>query len=105
MGNCPGFFMKKQAFDASIAYIDPANCGSTVGWTITTGYAGFLNGTIKLSDCNRSIEWSFDLNDRDGVKAAERKLQMAIAMLTRFRDRIPAARRWKQEMRRRGKRK
>lgn len=67
-------------------FIDPENCGSSVGYYITTSeytpkdqktqYS--LNGTVVLADCSHKIDWVFDIGNLD-------KIDAAIAMLQEFR--------------------
>ena len=65
-------------------FIDPENCGSSVGYYITTAeytpkneptqYS--LSSTVVLADCSHKIDWSFDSVD---------KIDAAIDMLKEFR--------------------
>jgi hypothetical protein len=68
-------------------YISPEDCGSGVGYHITTsewkdqktGKTEYsLSASVKLSDCNRMIDWDF----RDD---GEEKINSAISMLQEFR--------------------
>jgi hypothetical protein len=68
-------------------FIDPENCGSSVGYYIHTGeyeskektrYTAY--GTVVLTDCNHKIDWSFSANEGDITK-----IDSAIAMLQDFR--------------------
>ena len=69
-------------------FIDPENCGSSVGYYITleeytpkdkTKYS--IKATVVLSDCSHKIDWSFDTGDID-------KIDNAIHMLQEFRKKF-----------------
>lgn len=75
---------------ADSKYIDPANCGSTIGYTIIVGRRG-LYADVDITDCTRKVTWNFAQRDGDGVLA---KIDAAINMLRDFRAAWePAARR------------
>ena len=67
-------------------FIDPENCGSSVGYYVTlyectprdkpTEYT--LNATVVLADCTHKIDWSFGEGNLD-------KIDSVIAMLQEFR--------------------
>lgn len=67
-------------------FIDPENCGSSVGYYIhineyeqkdkTVNYS--LSGTVVLSDCSHKIDWCFE-------SGAIPKIDAAINMLQEFR--------------------
>jgi hypothetical protein len=78
--------MAQELIAASIDYIDPADCGSTVGYkllTSTTYSSGkslpSFYGEIDLTDCSRKICWQFNNNEH-----ALEKINHAITMLTNF---------------------
>ena len=68
-------------------FIDPENCGSSIGYYITTSaykpkdkpptYS--TNATVVIADCDHKIDWSFG-----GEKSIE-KIDVAIHMLQEFR--------------------
>ena len=72
-----------------IVMLDPYDCGSTVGYTITRSRHG-LSGEIELTDCTRKIVWYFADNDH-----CSDKIDRAIKMLTDFRAAFIKARRGK----------
>lgn len=67
-------------------FIDPENCGSSVGYYITISeytpkdkpaeYS--ISSSIVLADCSHKIDWSFSRGDVD-------KIDAAICMLVEFR--------------------
>lgn len=67
-------------------FIDPENCGSSVGYYISvseytpkdkpTAYS--VSGTVVLADCSHKIDWAF------GDEGTE-KIDLAIKMLQEFR--------------------
>lgn len=67
-------------------FIDPENCGSSVGYYISTSeytpkdkkteYS--LSATVVLADCSHKIDWGFGIEDVE-------KIDAAIAMLQEFR--------------------
>lgn len=69
-------------------FIDPENCGSSVGYYITvseytpkdkpTEYT--ISATVVLADCTHKIAWDFG-----SVNDATDKIDSAIAMLQEFR--------------------
>jgi hypothetical protein len=71
-------------------FIDPENCGSSIGYYITvqeytpkdkpTEYS--VAATVVLSDCSHKIYWSFS---EDG---ALEKIDAALAMLQEFRKKF-----------------
>jgi hypothetical protein len=67
-----------------IAYLDPAKCGSTVGYYITINededYLS-VNGVVDLTDCSRKITWNFGKYDSTGPE----KIDKAIQLLMDFR--------------------
>lgn len=74
-------------------YLDPSECGSEVGYYITTsdytdkktGKTEYsINATVSLADCNRKIDWSFHSEAVD-------KIDEAIAMLQEFRKKYLTA--------------
>lgn len=68
----------------NIDYIDPLECDSTVGYTITRGRR--LSANVNLTDCNRHITWYFNAD-----KSAIPKIDRAISLLTEFKDEFKAA--------------
>ena len=70
-------------------FIDPENCGSSVGYYITVNeytpkdkpvqYS--LSSTVVLADCSHKIDWSFSAGDVD-------KIDEAISMLQEFRKKF-----------------
>jgi len=76
-------------YASEISYLDPLDCGSTVGYTVRRGRRG-VTGEVDLSDCNRKIEWYFS-SAPDSIK----KIDKAIEILQRFREEFSKARRRK----------
>lgn len=70
-----------------ISYINPLDCGSTVGYRIRRGGLGRIDGEVDLTDCNRKIEWYFGENRQ----ATLHKIDEAITILVRFRTEYLAA--------------
>jgi hypothetical protein len=69
-------------------FIDPENCGSSVGYYITIGEyhstktdkdVHSLSATVVLTDCNHKIDWCFSGNGKTD------KIDSAISMLQEFR--------------------
>ena len=68
-------------------FIDPENCGSSIGYYITTNeytpkdkppiYS--TNATVVIADCAHKIDWSF------GGEESIEKIDAAIHMLQEFR--------------------
>jgi hypothetical protein len=69
-------------------FIDPENCGSSIGYYITTNeYAPkdkpvvySISATVVLADCSHKIDWSFG-----GPEGTVDKVDAAIHMLQEFR--------------------
>jgi len=67
-------------------FIDPEECGSSVGYYITTSeYTPkdkppqyLVHANVILADCNHKIDWSFGADSVD-------KIDTAISMLQEFR--------------------
>ena len=70
--------IKRHLYASETAYIDPLDCGSTVGYRLRKGRRG-VTATVDISDCNRKIEWYFS-NDPDSVA----KISKAIEILQNF---------------------
>jgi hypothetical protein len=78
-------FLKQQ----NSVFIDPENCGSSVGYYITISeytpkdkpveYS--LSSTVALADCSHKINWNFGTDGLD-------KIDSAIAMLQEFRKKF-----------------
>lgn len=77
------------------AFIDPAECGSSVGYYLTTSEyhnkrtgatEHYINANVILSDCNHKINWTFSLGDID-------KIDAAISILVEFRKKFLATER------------
>lgn len=77
---------KRKLIASRIDYLDPLNCGSTIGYTIINGRSG-LYADVDLTDCNRRLSWSFN-NKPEAIK----KIDKAISILTEFRVLFLAAR-------------
>lgn len=69
-----------KLFANDIAFIDPLNSGSSVGYVIRRSRYKRLIGDVKLSSCDKIIQW--DLDEGDALK----KLDNAIAILRRARN-------------------
>jgi hypothetical protein len=80
---CNGVKMMKQQNNV---FIDPENCGSSVGYYITIEEYSpknepkeySISANVILADCNHKIAWNFSDNGLD-------KIDAAIAMLQEFR--------------------
>lgn len=59
--------------------IDPEDCGSTVGYAVRRNEHG-LSGEVRLSDCNRQIEWYFDR------QTSPDKIQLILRLLHEFEE-------------------
>lgn len=77
---------RRQSLASKIEFLDPADCGSTVGYVIVRSRHG-LSGEVTLSDCNRKIEWYFSPRNALAVQ----KIDRAVAILTEFRDQFTRA--------------
>jgi hypothetical protein len=75
----------RKLIASEIAYLDPLDCGSTVGYAINKGRHG-LHGNIDLSDCNRHITWYFGNN-----KSSLNKIDKAVELLTNFKNEFAKA--------------
>lgn len=70
-------------------FIDPENCGSSVGYYITVSEYSpkdkpvqySLSSTVTLADCSHKIDWGFD---KGGVD----KIDTVIKMLQEFRKKF-----------------
>jgi hypothetical protein len=70
-------------------FIDPENCGSSIGYYLTIDeytpkdkpakYS--VNATVVLADCSHKIDWIFT----EGKDSAVDKIDAAIAMMQEFR--------------------
>lgn len=88
---------KTTVYASHGVYLDPADCDSTIMYSITGGRR--LNGSINLSDCNRKIVWYFGGYDTNNPVA---KINAAIDALTKFKlDFISARDKFKKRPRRR----
>lgn len=76
----------EKIYDHDITYIDPAICGSTVGFQIARTRYGYFDATVRLSDCDRSIKWSFSGNEQGSYKGNVAKIDKAISQLQYFRE-------------------
>ena len=72
---------KEELQDCAVVYLDPVDCGSTVGYRIKLAgtESMILSAEVELSDCSRTINWSFY-----GPRSLA-KIDIAIEVLTRFR--------------------
>lgn len=68
---------KSKMIAQNIAFIDPLGCGSSIGYTIIDRRR-LIDGEVRLTDCNRMIQWSFCYDD------AIPKIKKAIELLTEF---------------------
>jgi hypothetical protein len=77
-------------------FIDPKNCGSSVGYYITISeyenkkekkIEHNLTGIVVLADCSHKIDWAFDGVDNDQIE----KIDAAIGLLQDFRKQYRAA--------------
>jgi len=75
-------------------FIDPENCGSSIGYYITVAeykpkdkpieYS--VSATVVLADCTHKLNWSFGGGVEE--KAALEKIDAALAMLQEFRKKF-----------------
>jgi hypothetical protein len=70
---------RREIVASRIDYIDPFDCGSTVGYVVRRGRK--LSAEVFLTDCNRKIEWYF-YDKTEGL----RKIDKAIEILADFRN-------------------
>lgn len=79
---------KDRLHASEIMFIDPLDCGSTVGYHITTtgAYTRYFEGTVDLTDCNRKVTWEFN------EKTSPEKIDNAIKILTNFKKEFAKAR-------------
>lgn len=68
---------KKARFERQGAqFLDPANCGSSIRWSVTYSGSGRRYSDVELRDCDRKITWSgFGAEYRSAMR---RKLGVAI---------------------------
>lgn len=80
--------MKKtrKLLKADIRYIDPLNCGSTVGYNIIDGRSG-IYADLDFTDCNRKVNWGFSIRGQNPLA----KIDAAIGMLIEFRSELDTA--------------
>lgn len=74
---------KRKVLQAEIQYLDPLNCGSTLGYNIILGRRG-LYGDVDITDCNRKVTWNFSARDVNPLG----KIDAAIGLLVRFRSKL-----------------
>ena len=74
---------KRKLLQAEIEYLDPLNCGSTLGYNIIDGRRGVF-GTVDITDCNRKVTWDFSARDSNPLA----KVDVAIGLLIRFRSKL-----------------
>ncbi len=74
---------KRKLLQAEVEYLDPLNCGSTLGYKIIDGRRG-LYGDVDITDCNRKVTWNFSARDEDPLG----KIDRAIGLLIRFRSKF-----------------
>ena len=81
---------KRKLYASGIAYLDPLDCGSSIGYVVCRGRRG-LYGDVHLTDCDRKIAWYFS---KDAKSIA--KIDKAIEILNQFREEfVKASRRRK----------
>jgi hypothetical protein len=73
---------KRTTVASRIEFIDPSDCGSTVGYSITRKDLVRVSAEIYLSDCNRKIEWYFSGERPESIQ----KIDSAIEILQEFRQ-------------------
>jgi len=73
---------KEELQDSHVVYIDPVDCGSTVGYRVKLSGSTTMSvqAEVELSDYSRTINWSFY-----GPNSLT-KIDIAIEALTRFRN-------------------
>jgi hypothetical protein len=76
--------IRRKVLASEIHYLDPADCGSTIGYAVVKGRR--LSASVTLSDCNRQIEWWF------GKDVPIAKVEIAIQTLQNFKDALNNAR-------------
>jgi hypothetical protein len=75
---------KRKLLQAEVEYLDPLNCGSTLGYNIVEWSPGTLYGDVDITDCNRKVTWKFSARDEDPLG----KIDRAIGLLIRFRSKF-----------------
>ena len=80
---------KPKVLATKVEFIEPLNCGSTVGYKIIDDdYEdhSYFSSSIQLTDCSRMISWDVSV-DSNGVA----KLDNAIRILTEAREELSKA--------------
>jgi len=86
---------KATVYATRIGYLNPKDCDSTLGYSIT-GRRHF-NANMSLSDCNRKIVWYFD-NDADSLQKIDNILETMMAFKADF---LAAQKKYRKRARRR----
>lgn len=76
---------REELLDANIKYIDPLDCGSTVGYRIFlkgNQGEGKVSAEVDIADCGRTVSWSFYGDD------IMEKIDNALELLTSFRNKL-----------------
>lgn len=68
-----------KAYGEGSVWLDPEDCGSLVAWHISRDTRSYTSGEILLTDCGRTIRWSFH-----ATKAGVKKLVRLRAVIDEF---------------------
>ena len=77
---------KPKLLDHQLQYIDPVDCHSMVGYTLSTTDYGGLRCTVDLGSCDRRIAWEFDSSNDNDYERSKVKIANAIAVLRCFQN-------------------
>jgi hypothetical protein len=78
--------MPNKLYASAISYLDPADCGSSVGFRIHLEGTSYLEAVVNLSDCSRTVSWY--LNSDSAIQ----KIDTAIRILQEFKREYVKAR-------------
>lgn len=75
-----------KAYAANVKYIDPSDCGSTVGYRIHNNRTEdfeyhYAYADVEIADCGRKVNWSFNFENFEDSLV---KVDNAIVMLQEF---------------------
>lgn len=67
-------------------FIDPASCGSHIGYRIGKTAYNYFEGNVVIGDCTHKVNWSFGGNEASRFKSNLKKIDEAIVILNKFKD-------------------